>query len=133
MADSDPPRPPHLTADVGPSSNRTTMRSTGQSPAEPRNDVRRTTLPTALTAVDRYDGHTDAHSWLAGFKALATLCEWTEEDCLNIVTIRFKGAAQRWMQPRHFDSWEDFERQFLARFGEISETALVGAVLPEGQ
>lgn len=81
--------------------------------------------PSVLTAVDRYEGRSDAYSWLSSFKELAALYGWNEDECLRIPKIRFKGAAQRWVQPRHFDSWDDFERQFLGRFGETRETAIV--------
>lgn len=92
---------------------------------EPRHESRRNVLPSALSAVDKYDGHNDAYSWLASFRSLAALCEWEEDDCLKIASIRFIGAAQQWVQPRQVEDWEDFEKQFLCRFGETAETALV--------
>jgi hypothetical protein len=47
------------------------------------------------------------------------------EDRLRIARVRFRGNAQRWAQPRIFDDWPDFERQFLDRFGETPEAATV--------
>ena len=85
-----------------------------------RTDSRRTILPAALAAIDLYDGRTDAHCWLASFKEIAQIYDWTVEDRLRIARVRFRGNAQRWAQPRIFDDWPYFDRQFLDRFGETS-------------
>eukprot|EP00775_Hariotina_reticulata_P015071 gene15071-biopygen1020 len=98
---------------------------TTDDPPAPRGEHRRTILPAALAAVDQYDGRSDAHSWLSSFKELALIYEWNEADCLRIARVRFRGIAQRWAQPRQFHDWDDFERQFLERFGETPETAMV--------
>jgi len=90
-----------------------------------RTGQRQHILPSALAAVDHYDGRADAHCWLSSFKEIATIYDWSEADCLRIARIRFRGNAQRWAQPRQFDSWNEFEKQFLDRFGETPETAMV--------
>jgi hypothetical protein len=48
-----------------------------------RTDNRRTIMPAALAAIDLYDGRTDAHCWLASFKELAQIYDWTVEDRLR--------------------------------------------------
>jgi len=48
-----------------------------------------------------------------------------KQTVLRIARVRFRGIAQRWAQPRQFQDWDDFERQFLERFGETPETAMV--------
>ena len=44
---------------------------------------------------------------------------------MQIAKVRFRGIAQRWAQPRQFNTWNEFEKQFLERFGETPETAMV--------
>lgn len=81
--------------------------------------------PQALNAVERYDGHTDAHAWIESFGELAALCEWSNDVCLRIAKIRLKGPAQRWAQRRQFNNWADFAEQFLKRFGETKQSAII--------
>lgn len=87
-------------------------------------DKRNLPSPQALSAVERFDGYEDAHAWLESMNTMADLYKWTENICLRVVKLRFKGIAQRWIARRKFDDWDDFEEQFLRRFGETRESAL---------
>lgn len=80
--------------------------------------------PQALNAVECYSGMDDAHAWLETMNTMAELYDWPEDICLRVVKLRFKGPAQRWIARRKFDDWEDFQEQFLRRFGETRESAL---------
>jgi len=80
--------------------------------------------PQALNAVERFDGLGDAHAWVNAFLQLASLYQWVDEVCLKVALIRLKGNAQRWAQNKQFASWQDFQNQFLSRFGETTETAI---------
>lgn len=80
--------------------------------------------PHALNAVERYDGRTDAHSWLNILNGLARLYRWSDQACLTVATLRMTGMAQTWLQSRHLADWADFQDAFLKRFGETKETAI---------
>lgn len=80
--------------------------------------------PQALNSVERYDGNSDAHAWLASFTEIASLYGWSDAVCLRIARIRMKGSAQNWAMNRQFAHWTDFRQQFLRRFGETRESAI---------
>ena len=81
--------------------------------------------PAAVANVEKYDGKADVDAWLFNLKELARMCRWTEETTLSIARIRCSGPAQLWAQTRRFTDWDDFERQFLRRFGQSQELALL--------
>ena len=77
-----------------------------------------------LNAVERYSGTADAQSWLTSLEELGTLFGWTQATRLLVAKVRLSGAAQTWAQRRQFVSWDQFQDQFLARFGETRESAI---------
>ena len=75
-------------------------------------------------AFEKYDGKGDARAWLNTFIEMADFGGLTEEVTLKVARLHLKEAAQKWSQQRQFDSWADFEEQFISRFGETTETAV---------
>lgn len=80
--------------------------------------------PTALNAVERYDGRADAHAWLKALGTMAGLYGWSDQNCLLVANVRMSGMAQIWLQSRNFANWTEFQEAFLRRFGETRETAM---------
>jgi hypothetical protein len=80
--------------------------------------------PKALLVVERYDGQADALTWLDSVSSLASLYGWDDEVTLSVAKLRLKGPARRWLKRQRFTSWNDFQSQFLGRFGETRESAV---------
>lgn len=80
--------------------------------------------PQAMSIVERYDGQADAHAWLDSLLTLADLHGWEDAACLSVAKVRMTGPALRWTTLRTFRDWDDFQEQFIRRFGETRETAV---------
>ena len=89
----------------------------------------RAPLPGEIAAVplfrgDGTDDH-DARHWLAIVDRYARLWNWTQESKLVIADIRMTGPAHHWVNSiPPFNTWAEFEQNFVDRFGERLETAL---------
>lgn len=77
-----------------------------------------------LNAVERYTGGADAQAWLTSVEELGQLFGWNEATCLLVAKVRLSGAAQSWAQRRRFNNWQQFQEEFLSRFGETRESAI---------
>jgi len=80
--------------------------------------------PATVNLVDRFNGSADAQAWLGSLEDIAGLYGWDDATCLKVAKVRLGGAASTWSQRRRFQDWQQFQDQFLARFGETRESAI---------
>ena len=88
------------------------------------NSYRTPPSPALLNAVPAYDGYGDPLAWLSNLRRISGLYNWDPETCLTVAEIKLVDTAQRWVNSRRLTSWEDFQAQFIHRFGETRESAI---------
>jgi hypothetical protein len=84
--------------------------------------------PTAINSITRYSGDDPqaAMEWVNSIDDHGTIFGWTAANKLQVALVRLSGAAYRWGlgSGRNYNTWVEFKRAFLERFGEKFETLL---------
>jgi len=84
-------------------------------------------MPDFHNTIQNFSGiesRTQARDWLQSVQSVARLHHWPEAFKLEIVRTRLVGAASNWLCGRNFNTWSDFEKQFVSTFSN-SSTSLV--------
>ena len=87
-------------------------------------------LPSQMNAIAPYYGDgqdsLSANNWLRLFNANADLFNWSEDTKVRVGRIKMTGPAFEWTCGISDQaSWTQFSNEFLARFGERRESALM--------
>jgi len=58
----------------------------------------------------------EAKDWIKTFVGMVEINKWSDALKIESVRANLSDPAQQWFKSRQFDSWEDFEQQFMRSF-----------------
>jgi len=84
-------------------------------------------MPDFHNTIENFSGvesRVQARDWLRSVQSVARLHHWPEAFKLEIVRTKLVGAASNWLCGRNFNTWSDFEKQFVSTFSNSSTSSV---------
>ena len=84
--------------------------------------IRETKMPKGFkltSETPKFNGRQEPASWLEDYKIAVTCQRGTLTTAMQYIQLMLEGAARAWLRnlPRHaYDSWDDFEEDFVKNF-----------------